>query len=155
VYLPDYGRITAAAENPSKKQMRIRYLIMKKILALGACALLAGSVFAGEFKDITIKDLKAKIAAGKVILLDANGSESWQKGHIPGAIDFEANETKLASVLPKDKSSLIVAYCGNPKCKAYQGAAKAAEKLGYKNIQHLSAGIAGWKDAGEKTETAK
>ena len=31
-------------------------------------------------------------------------------------------------------------------------AAKKAEALGYKNVKHLSAGIAGWKEAGEKTE---
>jgi len=61
----------------------------------------------------------------------------------------------LAKVLPKDKKTLIVAYCGNPKCKAYQAAAKAAEKLGYKNIKHFSPGIAGWKEAGEPTEAAK
>jgi rhodanese-related sulfurtransferase len=35
---------------------------------------------------------------------------------------------------------------------AYKQAATAAEKLGYKNVKHLSAGISGWKDAGEKTE---
>jgi rhodanese-related sulfurtransferase len=47
---------------------------------------------------------------------------------------------------------LIVAYCGNPSCPAYRAAAEAAKKLGYKNIKHLSAGIMGWRDAGEKTE---
>ena len=125
---------------------------MKKILALCAAACLTATVYAGDFKDITIKDLKTEMAANKVILLDANGTESWQSGHIPGAINFEATESKLASVLPKDKNALIVAYCGNPKCTAYQAAAKAAKKLGYKNIKHLSAGIAGWMDAGEKTE---
>jgi rhodanese-related sulfurtransferase len=58
----------------------------------------------------------------------------------------------LASVLPKDKHALIVAYCGNPRCPAYRAAATAAKKLGYKNIKHLTAGIQGWKEAGEKTE---
>ena len=128
---------------------------MKKVLGLFAAALLAGSVYAGEYPDITIKELKTDMKGKKVTLLDANGTESWEKGHIPGAIDFSANEEKLASVLPKDKNALVVAYCGNPKCKAYQAAAKAAEKLGYKNIKHLSAGIAGWKDAGETTEAGK
>jgi rhodanese-related sulfurtransferase len=128
---------------------------MKKLLAFATAALLAVTLYAGEFKNITISDLKTKMANGKVTLLDANGTESWQKGHIPGAIDFDANETKLAKLLPKDKSALVVAYCGNPMCRAYQAAAKAAEKLGYKNVQHLSAGIAGWKEAGEKTDTGK
>lgn len=125
---------------------------MKKLLAFCAAVCLTATVYAIEFQDITIKDLKTEISAKKVVLLDANGTESWQEGHIPGAIDFETAESKLANVLPKDKNALIVAYCGNPKCMAYQAAAKAAKKLGYTNIKHLSAGIAGWKDAGEKTE---
>jgi rhodanese-related sulfurtransferase len=29
-----------------------------------------------------------------------------------------------------------------------------AAKLGYKNVKHMSAGISGWKKAGEKTEQA-
>ncbi len=94
------------------------------------------------------------MASQKVVLLDANGSESWQRGHIPGAIDFAANKENLASVLPKDKDVLVVAYCGNPQCPAYRQAANAAKKLGYKNIKHLTAGIMGWRDAGEKMEPA-
>jgi rhodanese-related sulfurtransferase len=128
---------------------------MKKLLTLCAAALFAAAVHAGEYKEITITELKADLAAKKVTLLDANGSESWTEGHIPGAIDFEASNSKLAKLLPKDKSALVVAYCGGPKCKAYQAAAQAAQKLGYKNIRHLAAGISGWKDAGEKTEPGK
>ena len=54
----------------------------------------------------------------------------------------------LAKLLPKDKNTLVVAYCGGPGCSAYKRGAAAAEKLGYKNIKHLSAGISGWKKAG-------
>jgi rhodanese-related sulfurtransferase len=81
-----------------------------------------------------------------------NGSESYEKGHIPTAIDFDAAEAKLKETLPADKDALIVAYCGGPKCSAYRQAANAAQKLGYKNVKHLSAGISGWKEAGEKTQ---
>src|SRR5581483_6050694 len=125
---------------------------MKKLLALVSTMLFAASVWAAEFPDITIPQLKAAMASQKLVLLDANGTESWQDGHIPGAIDFSAHRADLASVLPKDKNALIVAYCGNPHCQAYVSAAKAARKLGYKNIKHLPAGIMGWKDAHEKTE---
>ena len=125
---------------------------MKKLFVLGAAALLAAAVYAGQYADITIGDVKSAIAEKKVTLLDANGSDSWKKGHIPGAIDFSANKEKLAQLLPKDKNALVVAYCGGPKCQAYQAAAKAAEKLGYKNVKHLVAGISGWQEAGEKME---
>ncbi|HLH55531.1 MAG TPA: rhodanese-like domain-containing protein [Verrucomicrobiae bacterium] len=127
---------------------------MKKLLALGAAVLIAGSVYAAHYPEITINDLKSAIASKQVTLLDANGSDSFKEGHIPGAIDFTANKEKLAKVLPKDKNALIVAYCGGPQCQAYQAAAKAAEKLGYKNVKHLTAGISGWHDAGEKMEKA-
>lgn len=125
---------------------------MRKVLGLLTALVLATVVIAGEYPDVSIKELKNSIQKKEVVVIDVNGTESWEKGHIPGAIDFEANEEKLASVLPKDKNALIVAYCGGPKCMAYKQAAKKAEALGYKNVKHLSAGISGWKEAGEKTE---
>jgi rhodanese-related sulfurtransferase len=125
---------------------------MKKLILLAAAFLLAANTYAAEYPTITIPDLKAAMASQKVVLLDANGSESWQKGHIPGAIDFASNKEALSSVLPKDKDVLVVAYCGNPQCPAYRQAANAAKRLGYKNIKHLTAGIMGWRTAGEKTE---
>ena len=125
---------------------------MKRLLTLAAALLFTATVYAGEFPDISITELKSAIESKQVTIIDVNGTESWQKGHIPGALDFGSTQTKLASVLPKDKKALVVAYCGGPKCKAYQAAAKAAEKLGYKNVKHLSAGISGWMQAGEKTD---
>ena len=113
---------------------------------------LAGTMYAGEVQDITIPELKAALASGKVTLVDANGTKSWQGGHIAGAIDFKANEAKLATLLPKDKATLVVAYCGGPKCMAYKSAAAAAQKLGYTNVKHLPDGIKGWVAAGEPTE---
>jgi rhodanese-related sulfurtransferase len=125
---------------------------MRKLLVFAAAFVLAANIYAAEFPTITISDLKTAMATKHVVLLDANGSESWQSGHIPGAIDFSANKEKLASLLPQDKDTLVVAYCANPQCPAYRQAAAAAQKLGYTNVQHLTAGIQGWKQAGEKTE---
>ena len=125
---------------------------MKKLFVFLSAAVFAASVYAGGFPEITIPELKPLLGTQKAVILDVNGSESYQQGHIPGAIDFTANQDKLASILPKDKDALVVAYCGNPRCQAYLSAANAARKLGYTNVKHLAAGIAGWKDAGEKTD---
>ncbi|MBM3902371.1 MAG: rhodanese-like domain-containing protein [Verrucomicrobia bacterium] len=105
------------------------------------------------FPSISTEDLKQAIAAKKVVLLDVNGTESWQEGHIPGALDFDKVEGKLAKVLPAEKGTLVVAYCGNERCSAYKAGAAAAKKLGYTNVKHYSKGIAGWKKSGEKTES--
>jgi len=127
---------------------------MKKLTALCAAALVTLAVYAAHYPEIQISELKSAIASKNVTILDVNGTDSYKQGHIPGAIDFTANKQKLASVLPKDKNALVVAYCGGPKCSAYEAAAKAAKELGYKNVKHLTAGISGWVKAGEKTDKA-
>jgi rhodanese-related sulfurtransferase len=128
---------------------------MKKLITLLTTALLAASAYAGEYPDISVKELKQAIEAKKATVIDVNGSDSYQKGHIPGAIDYSKKKADLAKALPEDKDALVVAYCGGPSCGAYAAAAKAAKELGYKNVKHLSAGISGWKEAGEKLEPAK
>jgi len=130
---------------------------MKKFIAtlLVAAFAFAGIARADEYPDISIGDLKKAIAEKKVTIIDVNGSDSYKAGHVPGAVDFDAVKDKLATSLPKDKDALVVAYCGGPSCNAYTAAASAAKQLGYKNVKHMSAGISGWKSAGEKTEAAK
>ena len=122
------------------------------MLTLLVTASVAVSAYAGEFTDISINEVSKLAESKSAVIIDVNGDESFKAGHVPGALDFAAIKDNLAASLPKKKDALIVAYCGNPKCGAYLKAAKAAEKLGYTNIKHMSAGIAGWKTAGMKTE---
>jgi rhodanese-related sulfurtransferase len=125
---------------------------MKKLLTLALSMVFASAAMAAEFPDISIADLNKAIAEKKVTVIDVMGSNSYKNGHVPTAIDFAANQDKLASQLPKDKDALIVAYCGGPACNAYQKAAKAATALGYTNVKHLTAGISGWKKEGQPLE---
>ena len=128
---------------------------MKKVLCLLVAAVFASTVYAGEYPDISIKDLQAAIKGGKVGVIDVNGAGSFKRGHIPTAIDYSSSHKDLVKLLPKDKKTLIVAYCGGPGCGAYKRGASAAEKLGYTNIKRLSAGISGWKKAGADLEKVK
>lgn len=121
---------------------------MKRMLAAAAALVMtAGLALAEPFADITQSDLQSAIQKKQVVLLDCNGSESYKDGHIPGAIDFNAQGDQLAKLLPKDKNALIVAYCGGPQCHAYEKGAKAVSQLGYTNVRHYSAGISGWQQA--------
>ena len=117
----------------------------------------AGLVRAADpsFPDITHAELQKAIADKQVTLLDANGTDSYKAGHIPGALDFTADKDALAVKLPEKKDSLIVAYCANENCPAYKEAALAAQKLGYTNVKHYAKGIMGWKAAGAATEPGK
>jgi len=125
---------------------------MKKLLVFALSLVCASSLMAAGFEDISIADLKKAIADKKVTVIDVNGASSYAAGHVPTAIDFATKGKELASVLPADKNALVVAYCGGPSCNAYQAAAKKAVALGYTNVKHLSAGISGWKSAGEQLE---
>jgi rhodanese-related sulfurtransferase len=126
---------------------------MKKLYALLVTAVFAVSAYAGDFNDISINEVNKLAESKSAVIIDVNGDESFKAGHVPGALDFAVIQDKLAASLPQKKDTLIVAYCGNPKCGAYLKAAKAAQKLGYTNIKHMSAGISGWKAAGLKTES--
>lgn len=128
---------------------------MKKLLTFLATAAVAVSSYAAEYTDISVKEVKAIAEAKSAVIIDVNGNDSYKAGHVPGALNFAAIKENLAASLPADKGALIIAYCGNPKCGAYLQAAKAAEKLGYTNIKHMSAGIAGWKETKMPTEAGK
>ena len=126
---------------------------MKTLIACLAATFIASTAaFAGEFEDISIKEVKEAIAAKKITVIDVMGTKSYKAGHVPTAVSYSANKDDLAAVLPKDKDALIVAYCGGPSCSAYKKAAEAAKSLGYTNVKHMSAGISGWMQAKEDTE---
>src|SRR3954470_24954841 len=110
--------------SPTKNHIMKKLVSLLCALALSPLALLA----ADKFPDISHEELKAAIAEKKVALIDVNGSNSYKAGHIPGAVDFEST-ADLAKTLPADKNALVVAYCANEQCSAYQQAAKAAKAL--------------------------
>jgi len=126
---------------------------MKKLIGLVCGFALTAMAIAAP--DISIPDLKKAVEEKSVTVIDVNGSDSYKEGHIPTAIDYEKSGAELAKKLPEKKDALIVAYCGGPQCNAYKAAVKKAEELGYTNVKHLSAGISGWKAAGEKVETVQ
>lgn len=78
-----------------------------------------------------------------VTVIDVNSRGSWMKARVPGASNLDPAEYK-DSDLPPDKSSALVFYCSNPMCRKAPNAARRAKKMGYGNVQVMSAGISGW-----------
>jgi rhodanese-related sulfurtransferase len=117
----------------------------------------AGLVRASDktYPTISHDELARAVTARTATILDANGTDSYSEGHIPGALDFEAVKGRLSSLLPTDRTALIVAYCANEDCPDFREAAEAAEALGYSNVKHYPGGIEGWKQSGARVESAK
>jgi len=94
--------------------------------------------------------VKAHIAVPmpeNVVVVDARPYKvKYTKGHIPGAINISFSEfDKKTNLLPKDKNSLLIFYCGGLKCKLSHKSAKKAVKLGYKNVKVYAKGYPDWK----------
>jgi len=85
-----------------------------------------------------------------VMVIDARPtSRKYNKGHIPGAVSIpESAFDKMTNMLPEDKSTLLIFYCGGTKCKLSHKSAFKAEKLSYTNIKVYAAGYPDWKKNG-------
>jgi rhodanese-related sulfurtransferase len=92
----------------------------------------------------------------KVAVLDSNGAATRKKyGKIPGATLLTDYQSFDKSELPEDKAAKLIFYCSNTQCGASHASAKVAMAEGYKDVHVLPAGIMGWKEAGQKTETVQ
>jgi rhodanese-related sulfurtransferase len=106
----------------------------------------------GNYKVVGLDYVKKKVIDGgkePFILIDARPSVKYQQAFIPGAISLPKAEFELKKgILPADKSTELVFYCGGYKCKLSHKSAQAAMALGYTNVAAFAAGEPAWKEAG-------
>ena len=93
-----------------------------------------------QFSTITLDQLQDFLANESATIIDARGEESYNNGHIDGAVLF-ANYT-----LPEDKSAVLVFYCGGPKCSAAPRAARKVMQEGYSNVMVFHGGWLEWNE---------
>lgn len=82
-----------------------------------------------------------------VMIIDARPYKvKYTKGHIPGAVSIPFSEfDKKTKMLPRDKNTLLIYYCGGVKCKLSHKSAKKAKALGYTNVRVFAKGFPEWK----------
>ena len=97
----------------------------------------------------------ASLFQAKAVPVDANSPDTRKEyGVIPGArLLSSSSDYDCASELPSDKGTPLVFYCGNEHCSASDAAAERALSAGYSNVKVLRAGILGWKESGQKTDS--
>ncbi|MGC2064571.1 MAG: rhodanese-like domain-containing protein [Thermodesulfovibrionales bacterium] len=89
---------------------------------------------------------------GKYVLIDSRPAPRYNEGHLPHAVNLPHDkfDSMKDKILPKEKSTLLVFYCGGMTCRLSPESAKKAEDLGYTNTRIFQAGMPEWKKA-EKT----
>ncbi len=99
--------------------------------------------------EISTKEMEAIIHGDQdYLLVDVRPARRFGDGHIPTAISIFAKELeKHLDQLPKDKSTLLVFYCGGPTCPYTGIAVEIALKHGYTNVKGFQGGMPHWKKA--------
>jgi rhodanese-related sulfurtransferase len=115
------------------------------------------SAVAGETKEpwmydkiVDAKFVISKVSvpmADNVMIIDARPYKvKYTKGHIPGAVSIPFSQfDKKTDLLPRDKATLLIYYCGGLKCRLSHKSAKKAKALGYTNVKVFAKGFPEWK----------
>ena len=135
---------------------KLGILILVLIMPLAGYAAGAGGDDAkkGWYTNIVDYGFVAKHAVlpqqpGVIIIDSRPTARKYDKGHVPGAVSIpDSSFDKMTDMLPQDKSTLLIFYCGGTKCKLSHKSAFKAEKLGYTNIKVYAEGYPDWKKKG-------
>lgn len=105
---------------------------------------------------ITTSELKESVKQKEdMLLIDVLPKESFDKQHIPGAINVPlggANFVKDVDSKVRSKEQRIVVYCASAQCDASQKAAEELENASFTNVDRFEDGLEGW--FGKKSSAA-
>lgn len=98
--------------------------------------------------------LRRRMQSERIALFDVNSFGSWRDLRVPGARHLDP-DTFVEGDLPSERDHALVFYCSNSYCRKAPRAARRALKMGYGQVDVLSAGISGWVAAGMPTESGE
>ncbi|MET8770237.1 rhodanese-like domain-containing protein [Streptomyces sp. NPDC004658] len=102
-----------------------------------------------------VSDVAAALAAGGdpgFVLVDSRSTESWDQGHIPGAIHLPTALIPEQAAQLLDPNVPVVTYCWGPGCNGATRAALALAERGYR-VKELLGGFEYWAREGFPYET--
>ena len=81
------------------------------------------------------------------LLIDARPFIKYNEGTVPGALNIPYQEwDKLQGLLPADKSSQLIFFCGGFKCDLSHKSAAKAQAMGYTDVRVYAEGWPVWKN---------
>ncbi len=99
--------------------------------------------------SITRNELKERLAAGDIALVDALPVNYYMAGHLPGAISLPPGRVaELAPQLLPDLSKTIVVYCSSSICQNSAITSEVLRDLGYTDVRRYVEGKEDWHSAG-------
>ncbi|MFJ8493276.1 rhodanese-like domain-containing protein [Streptomyces sp. NPDC094038] len=102
-----------------------------------------------------VSDVAAALAADGdpgFAVLDSRSTESWDQGHIPGAVHLPTALIAEQAAGLLDRARPVVTYCWGPGCNGATRAALALAELGYQ-VKEMLGGFEYWVREGFEFET--
>ena len=102
-----------------------------------------------------VSDVAAALAAGGdpgFVVIDSRSTESWDQGHVPGAIHLPSALISEQAEQLLDKAAPVVTYCWGPGCNGASRAALALAELGFR-VKEMLGGFEYWVREGFEFET--
>jgi rhodanese-related sulfurtransferase len=111
--------------------------------------------FAGRLAfETDVSDVHTALAADSPFtLVDVRSPESWDQGHIPGAVHLPGGKVRLRAEQTIDRERPVVVYCWGPACNGATKAALEFAKLGY-DVKEMIGGFEYWVREGFAYDTA-
>jgi adenylyltransferase/sulfurtransferase len=103
-----------------------------------------------EIHELDARALEARLEASEPpLVIDVRELDEFEQGAIPGAIHIPRGriESRIEGLVP-DRDTPIVVSCESGARSAF--AARALGELGYRNVESLTGGFAGWKSGGHQ-----
>ena len=104
--------------------------------------------------ETDVSDVAADLAAeaSAMLVVDTRSLESWNQGHIPGAIHLPRAQIAQQAAELIDRDKTVVVYCWGPGCNGAQKAAVEFARLGY-TVKEMLGGFEYWAREGWAVET--
>ncbi|GGX17320.1 rhodanese-like domain-containing protein [Streptomyces chryseus] len=102
-----------------------------------------------------VSDVASVLASGEdpgFVVVDSRSTESWDQGHVPGALHLPTALIPAQAERLLDKAVPVVTYCWGPGCNGATRAALALAELGYQ-VKEMLGGIEYWIREGFEVET--
>ncbi len=95
------------------------------------------------------QELRRRVAAGEVTLIDVRPADEYAAGHLPGALSVPLPDlARHLTMLPRNRT--VVAYCRGPYCAMSGEAVAELTKRGFR-ASRLPDGVLEWRNAGLPT----
>lgn len=151
------------------RQLRIAVVAFTMLVATSAAAQTVFETTLGDSSqktaEVSTQELKAIIARGDAVLLDARPPLEYAISHVPGALNVAPQPGRPAHLYVSDVAEIgrlvggvrtrpLVIYCNGPFCGKTKRLGAELLSAGYTNVRRYQLGVPVWRAlAGEAMQT--